>query len=66
MCNVPFLLSALSEDQKNYQELARKFAKEEILPKAAEYDRTGEVYIYFFIPALISKASQFVFTFVCL
>ena len=32
----------LTEDQKAYQELARKFALEEIIPVAAEYDRTGE------------------------
>ncbi|XP_077986074.1 medium-chain specific acyl-CoA dehydrogenase, mitochondrial-like [Glandiceps talaboti] len=31
-----------TDDQKEYQELARKFAREEIIPKAAEYDRTGE------------------------
>ena len=34
---------ALSEEQRSYQELAKKFAKEEIIPVAAEYDRTGEV-----------------------
>ncbi|KAH8034281.1 hypothetical protein HPB51_022731 [Rhipicephalus microplus] len=33
----------LSDEQKEYQNLARKFAREEILPKAAHYDRTGEV-----------------------
>ncbi|GBG27961.1 Medium-chain specific acyl-CoA dehydrogenase, mitochondrial [Hondaea fermentalgiana] len=32
----------LTEDQKSFQELARKFAKEEIAPKAAELDRTME------------------------
>ncbi|KAL3247241.1 hypothetical protein MRX96_057176 [Rhipicephalus microplus] len=32
----------LSDEQKEYQNLARKFAREEILPKAAHYDRTGE------------------------
>uniref|UniRef100_A0A023FVN4 Putative medium-chain acyl-coa dehydrogenase n=1 Tax=Amblyomma parvum TaxID=251391 RepID=A0A023FVN4_AMBPA len=32
----------LSEEQKEYQNLARKFSREEILPKAAHYDRTGE------------------------
>lgn len=31
----------LTEDQKSYQDLARKFALEEIIPVAAEYDRTG-------------------------
>ncbi|XP_002739510.1 medium-chain specific acyl-CoA dehydrogenase, mitochondrial-like [Saccoglossus kowalevskii] len=32
----------LTDDQKEYQQLARKFAREEMIPKAAEYDRTGE------------------------
>ncbi|CAH1391785.1 unnamed protein product [Nezara viridula] len=31
----------LNETQREYRDLARKFAREEILPKAAEYDRTG-------------------------
>lgn len=33
---------ALSAEQQEYQQLARKFAREEIIPVAAEYDRTGE------------------------
>jgi len=33
---------SLSEEQGQLQELARKFAKEEILPKAAYHDQTGE------------------------
>ena len=32
----------LSEDQKAYQELARTFTKNEIIPHAAEYDRNME------------------------
>ncbi|KAI9164375.1 hypothetical protein H9P43_008214 [Blastocladiella emersonii ATCC 22665] len=32
----------LSETQREFQELARKFAAEEIIPKAAHHDRTGE------------------------
>ncbi|KAL6261465.1 hypothetical protein P5V15_006555 [Pogonomyrmex californicus] len=32
----------LSDTQKEIQELARKFTKEEIIPVAAKYDRTGE------------------------
>lgn len=32
----------LSADQKELQQLARKFAKEEIIPHAAHYDKTGE------------------------
>jgi hypothetical protein len=33
----------LSAEQKEMQQLARKFAKEEIIPNAAHYDKTGEV-----------------------
>uniref|UniRef100_A0A4X1UG84 Medium-chain specific acyl-CoA dehydrogenase, mitochondrial n=1 Tax=Sus scrofa TaxID=9823 RepID=A0A4X1UG84_PIG len=32
----------LTEQQKEFQATARKFAREEIIPVAAEYDRTGE------------------------
>uniref|UniRef100_A0A1W7RB73 Medium-chain specific acyl-CoA dehydrogenase, mitochondrial n=1 Tax=Hadrurus spadix TaxID=141984 RepID=A0A1W7RB73_9SCOR len=32
----------LSSEQQEYQQLARKFAREEIIPKAAHYDKTGE------------------------
>ncbi len=32
----------LSEEQKQLQDLARKFAKEEIIPKAAHHDEKGE------------------------
>jgi len=32
----------LSEEQKSIQATARKFAKEEIIPKAAHHDKTGE------------------------
>jgi len=32
----------LSDEQKSLQELARKFTREEIIPKAAHHDRTGE------------------------
>lgn len=32
----------LSQEQKSIQEIARKFAKNEILPVAAYHDRTGE------------------------
>ncbi|GFR14801.1 medium-chain specific acyl-CoA dehydrogenase [Trichonephila clavata] len=34
----------LSAEQKEIQEMARKFAREEILPKAAELDKKGEVF----------------------
>ena len=36
-------LTELSEQQYEFQQLARKFAREEIMPKAAEYDQTAEV-----------------------
>ncbi|XP_056277627.1 medium-chain specific acyl-CoA dehydrogenase, mitochondrial [Pseudoliparis swirei] len=32
----------LTDEQKEFQQLARKFAREEIVPAAAAYDRTGE------------------------
>lgn len=32
----------LSETQKEIQDLARKFCREEIIPAAAQYDRAGE------------------------
>lgn len=32
----------LSDEQRQIQETALKFAKEEIIPKAAHYDKTGE------------------------
>lgn len=32
----------LNDEQLEMQEVARKFAREEIIPKAAELDRTGE------------------------
>ncbi len=35
--------AAYSPEQKQLQEMARKFAREEIMPRAAELDRTGEV-----------------------
>jgi len=33
---------ALTEDQKQMQEMARKFAREEIIPVAGKHDKTGE------------------------
>ncbi|XP_061653158.1 medium-chain specific acyl-CoA dehydrogenase, mitochondrial [Phyllopteryx taeniolatus] len=32
----------LTDQQREFQQLARKFAREEILPHAAQYDKTGE------------------------
>lgn len=38
------LLSAeLTDEQKEYQQVARKFAREVIKPVAADYDKSGEV-----------------------
>jgi len=33
----------MSTEQQEMQQLARKFAREEIMPNAAHYDKTGEV-----------------------
>lgn len=32
----------LSDEQKEFQNVARKFTKEEIIPNAPHYDKTGE------------------------
>lgn len=37
-----FHISELNDEQKALQDLARKFTKEEIIPNAAHYDKTGE------------------------
>jgi acyl-CoA dehydrogenase len=42
VCGGGCTVSELSAEQKEIQELARKFTKDEIIPKAAEYDRTME------------------------
>ncbi|MBI3534681.1 MAG: acyl-CoA dehydrogenase family protein [Deltaproteobacteria bacterium] len=42
---------SLTDDQRQLQELARKFAKEEIMPKAEHHDKTGE-----YPHAIIKKA----------
>lgn len=33
----------MTAEQQEMQQLARKFAREEIIPNAAHYDKTGEV-----------------------
>jgi preprotein translocase subunit YajC len=38
-----FIIKELTAEQKEIQQLARKFTKEEIIPNAAHYDKTGEV-----------------------
>lgn len=37
------LIADFSEQQQQFQQAALKFAKEEIIPKAVHYDKTGEV-----------------------
>lgn len=37
-----YAISELNDEQKALQDLARKFTKEEIIPVAAQYDKTGE------------------------
>lgn len=37
-----FLVLELSEQQREFRETTRKFVHDEIIPKAGEYDRTGE------------------------
>lgn len=39
----------MSEELQALQDVARKFAREEIIPVAAEHDRTGEVWNHNFI-----------------
>ena len=41
-----YLSSALTPEQREYQELARKFSREVILPQAAKYDQSGEVHVH--------------------
>lgn len=36
-------IEELNAEQKEMQQLARKFTREEIIPNAAHYDKTGEV-----------------------
>lgn len=39
------IIIELTAEQKEMQQLARKFTREEIIPNAAHYDKTGEVNI---------------------
>lgn len=47
-----FWPTALTDQQKEFQQLARKFAREEIVPAAPGYDKSGEVSICFFLASL--------------
>ena len=40
-----FRPAELTDQQKEFQQLARRFAREEMMPAAAAYDRSGEVSI---------------------
>ncbi|CDW54939.1 acyl coenzyme A dehydrogenase, C 4 to [Trichuris trichiura] len=42
LVSTQFIFQELSDEAKNYQSVALKFAKEEIIPKAPHYDQTGE------------------------
>ena len=44
---------ALTEEQQSYQDMARKFAREEVAPRAAQYDRDGK-----YPRELINKAHE--------
>lgn len=43
----------LTEQQKEFQELARRFAREEIVPVAAAYDKSGEVSLISFYKVML-------------
>ena len=49
LCNTFPIPTELTEQQKEFQELARRFTREEIVPVAAAYDRSGEVSLIFLI-----------------
>ena len=46
----------LTPEQQEYRELAAKFAREEIIPVAAQYDKTGEVNIFVALYVGVLKA----------
>lgn len=50
-------ISELTDTQKEMQELARKFTKEEIIPNAAHYDKIGE-----YPTEIVKKAWELGFT----
>ena len=35
-------MAELTEDQKHMQDMTKKFVREEVIPKAAYHDKTGE------------------------
>ena len=46
MINICIFHAELSPEQLEFRETARKFSREEIVPKAAEYDKSGEVCVH--------------------
>lgn len=51
----------MSEELRALRDMARKFSREEILPVAAEHDRTGEVEILTFVSILCYLTCIFIF-----
>ena len=43
LLNYMVIFLDLTDTQKEFQQLAHKFTKEEIIPNAPKYDQTGEV-----------------------
>lgn len=50
---------ALSSEQKELRDLARKFAKEEIRPKAEHHDHTGEYPLAVLKKSLGNRADEY-------
>lgn len=48
-CLIIFFIIDLSSEQQEIRNLARRLARNELLPRAKELDRTGEVWIFLFI-----------------
>ena len=46
----------LTDEQKEYQQVARKFGREVVKPVAAEYDKSGEVSIACYFSKLAETA----------
>jgi len=53
-CYQFLFLSELTPEQREFQQVARKFTEDEIIPKAAHHDETGEVSVT--IITILSKA----------
>ena len=55
----------INDEQKAFQEMARKFVAEEVIPVAAEYDRTMEYPQPIFEKAWAQAQTQALFSFFC-